>query len=137
MFFIINGLEDIMKTNRNWQFVMKGISLLVVLVIGFFSINQPNTMKIVHILSIPIICLFFGIEVHLIKQNKKIEFRIYELEKRTLMEKKRDAEIRGETLPVHLLNCEITKPSEKISLPILFYVSLIILDIMIKFFAIH
>lgn len=137
MFLIINWLEDTIKKNRNLQFVMKGISLLVVLVVSFFSIKYPDTMKIVHILSIPIVCILFGNEVYLIKQNKKLELRIYELQTNFLMEKKRNAEILGETLPDHVLNCEIDKPSDKISLPILYYVTLIILDVLIKYFLIR
>lgn len=79
MFFRIGGIQMKMESNRNMQTIMKGIGFLIVFTISFCSLNEPDTMKIVRILSIPFIGLLFGIEFYYIKQNKNYEFEIYKL----------------------------------------------------------
>lgn len=137
MFFRIGGIQKKMDSNRNLQTIMKGTGVLIVFVIFFCSLKRPDTMKMAWLLSIPFICILFVFNVYYIRQNKKYEFELYKLETENLEKKKKTAEIRGEVLVDSDLECEIEKPSSEVSLPILHYVILIILDILIKVFMIH
>jgi hypothetical protein len=43
MFFRIGGIQKKMESNRNMQTIMKGIGFLIVFMISFCSLNQPDT----------------------------------------------------------------------------------------------
>lgn len=60
-----------------------------------------------------------------------------DLEVEEFERKKKIADITGEILPDCVLNREIPMPSDKISLPILYYAIILILDILIKVLMIH
>lgn len=137
LFFRINGIQKKMDANENLQSIMKEIGALIVFVIFLCTLNNPGTMKIAWLLTLPFIGLLFAFNVYYIRQNKKYELEIYRLETEDLEKKKRIAEIRGEVLPDNLLEREIIKPSEVVSLPIPYYVILLVLDILIKVFLIH
>ena len=66
-----------------------------------------------------------------IENNKNYEFDIYRLEIEALECKKKVAEIRGEVLPDNVLNKSIKKPSENVTLPIIYYGIVLGLDIVI------
>lgn len=137
MFFRIGGIQKKMEFNQNMRIIMKGTGFLNVFTIFFCSLNQPDTMKIAWILSILFIGLLFGIEFYYIKQNKKYEFKLFKLEIEDLENKKEIAKIRGDVIPDMVANREIIRPSNEISLPIVYYAILIILDIMIKVLMIN
>lgn len=84
------------------------------------------------ILSVPLIFLLFLLDTYYIKQNKKYEFEMYRLEVDDLERKKELSDITGELLPDLVLNSKIKEPSNNVSLPILYYVMILILDILIK-----
>ena len=73
-----------------------------------------------------------GICSNCIKNNKSLEFDIYRLEVENLNDKKEIAEITGQVLSDDLLNKQIDRPDEKISLPILYYCILALIDIFIR-----
>lgn len=137
MFFKILNVQKKMESNKKMQTYMKWIGFGVVFVIFVCSFSQADTMKMAWLLSIPIIGLLFGIDVYYMKQNKKQEFKLYEIKKEDLQSKKELAEITGEYLPDWVLNQEIKMPSDKLSLPILYYAIILILDIFIKVLMIH
>lgn len=137
MFFRIGGIQKKMEFNQNMRTIMKGTGFLIVFTIFFCSLNQPDTMKNAWILSILFIGLLFGIEFYYIKQNKKYEFKLFKLEIEDLENKKEIAKIRGDVIPDMVANREIIRPSNEISLPIVYYAILIILDIMIKVLMIN
>lgn len=67
--------------------------------------------------------------------NSIIKFTNFEVDE--LEHKKEVAKVIGEHLPDVVLTREIKKPMEGISLPILYYVVMLILDIIIKVVMIH
>ena len=136
-FFEIGGIQKKMEMNRQLRWYMKGIGALVVILIFLGSINEPKTMRAAWLISVPLICILFAFEVFFIGKIKRYEFELYKIEKEDLEAKKEIAEMRGEILPDNVKNREIKAPSNEISLPILYYVILIILDILVKTLMIH
>lgn len=136
IFYRIGDLQKKLDKNRTLQTYMKGTGALLVFTIFACSFNQPDTMKTAWLLSIIIIGLLFVFHVYYIRQSKRYEFEIYQSKIKDLENKKKLAQIKGEVLPDFALNQEIRMPSREISLPILYYAILIILDILIKVFMI-
>lgn len=130
MFFKIMYIEKQMESNKKRQTYVKAFGILAVFVIFCFSFSEMDIMTIILLLmSIPIIGLLLGIDVYYIKQNKKLEFKLYQIRMLDLQDKKELADIRGEALPDWMGEQNIPVPSDEISLPIVYYVILIILDI--------
>ena len=69
-----------------------------------------------------------------VKNNKSYELDIYRLRVHDLERKKRIAEIRGESLPDFVINRKIDVPNEEVSLPIIYYSILLVIDIIIRIF---
>lgn len=136
-FFEIGGIQKKIETHRQLRFYMKGIGALIVFLMFFGSLSEAETMRIAWLLSVPIICVLFGFEVFFIRKIKKYEFELYRIKKDDLKRKKEMAEMKGEPLPDNAVNREPEAPSKDISLPIVYYVVLIILDILVKAFMIH
>lgn len=88
-------------------------------------------------ISVAFIILLFFFDAYYVKSNKKCEFEIYQLEVNALENKKKLADITGLFLLDSIRNREIAKPIKKISLPLLYYAILLMLDILIKIFRIH
>ena len=116
---------------------MKVISVIVIFVIFACSQNQAETMKVAWAISIPVLCLLFGIDVYYARSNKKCEFEIYLLEVEDLKKRKALAEITGEILPDTVIDKEIAMPPNEIKYPIMFYVIILALDILIKIIMIR
>lgn len=136
-FFEMGVIQKKIETHRQLRFYMKGIGALIVFLMFFGSLSESEQMRVAWFISIPIICMLFGFEVVFIKKIKRYELELYRLEKADLEAKKEMAEMRGEVLPDYVLNREIREPSKEISLPVLYYVVLIILDILVKVMMIH
>ena len=94
-------------------------------------------MRVTWIATIVSIFLLFFLEVYYIKQSKRYEFELYELEVKELARKKELSSITGEILSDDVLNSNIAMPSDELSLPILYYVIILILDVMIRVLMIH
>ncbi|MCM1083583.1 MAG: hypothetical protein NC309_04625 [Ruminococcus sp.] len=137
MFVRISMIQKKMEQNRNLQMMMKVVGGLIVLVIFFCSLSQPDTMKLAWMISVPCIILVFFLDAYFLKSNKASEFEIYKLEIEELENKKEMAGITGEALPDAVLNRDIKVPTKEVSYPILYYIIILILDILIKVLMIH
>lgn len=137
IFFEISSKQKKLETSRELQSYMKGISALIVILIFFGSLSDSQTMKIAWLLTLPIICVLFGFNVYFIKKSKQYELEIFELKKEFAKNKEELAVARGELLTEPQQNDLPQAPSADISLPIVYYVVLLILDILVKVFMIH
>lgn len=136
-YFKISSIEKKMDSNSTLKTMMKAVAVMVVFVIFACSQNQAETMKVAWVISIPVLCILFGIDIYYARRNKMYEFEIYQLEVEDLKHLKELSEITGEILPDAVINKEIVKPSNEIKYPIAFYVIVLILDILIKIIIIH
>ena len=137
MYFRISSIQKKMDANQHLQGIMKGIGILILLVVFICSLNEPETMGVAWLISVPFIIMLFLFDTHYIRRNKKYEFDIYRLEVEELKSKKAVAEILGEVLPDSIQNCEVRMPTSEIQLPILFYTIILILDVAIKILMIN
>ena len=88
----------------------------------------------VWIISIIILIGLYTKDASCVKNTKSAEFEIYRLKVEDLSNKKHVAGITGEPLPDYALNKQIDMPNEKVSLPIIYYSVLLVIDIIIKIF---
>lgn len=93
--------------------------------------------KIVWIISMIVTIVLFFKDSYYVKKNKAYEFEIYKLDVEDLENKKKVAEIRKEALPDFVLNRKIDMPKEEVSLPIIYYSIMLVLDIIIRIKWIH
>lgn len=140
--FKILEKQKIIEKNKKVSKEMKVLSAVCL----FFSFCYCNGTKnlesvdkgqiiftnLVWIISFIVLIGLFIKDSNCIKNNKKLEFDIYRLEVEDLNDKKEIAEITGEELSDSLLNKQIDRPDEKISLPILYYCILAVIDIFIR-----
>ncbi|MCR4650206.1 MAG: hypothetical protein K5662_00480 [Lachnospiraceae bacterium] len=94
--------------------------------------SEVLAANIVWIVSIIIFIGLYTKDSNCVKNAKSTEFEIYRLEVEDLRNKKHIAEITGEPLPDYALNKQIDMPNEKVSLPIIYYSVLLVIDIIIK-----
>ena len=137
MYFKTVGIQKKIDSNQKLRKNIRKFGILFIFIVFFFSFNEPDVMRVTWIATIAIIFLLFFLEVYYIKQNKKYEFELYELEVKELERKKELSNITGEILPDDVLNPNITMPSNEFSLPILYYVIILMLDVMIRVLMIH
>ena len=137
MFHEIVGLKNKISVNRNLQFAVKGVSLMLVFLIFLGSFSKPKEMRAAWGVSAGAIAVLCGVDVMLAKQNKRLQWQIYELEKAEQAQKRVDAQLYGEPVPDIVLNREIQPPSDKLSLPTWYYVFVAALDILVKVLIIH
>lgn len=140
--FKILGKQKMIEKNKKLSMVIKVLSAVCL----FFSFCYCNGTKnlesvdkgqiiftnLVWIISFIVLIGLFIKDSNCIKNNKKLEFDIYRLEVEDLNDKKEIAEITGDVLSDNLLNKQIDMPDEKISLPILYYCILAVIDIFIR-----
>ena len=140
--FKILGKQNMIEKNKKLSMVIKVLSAVCL----FFSFCYCNGTKnlesvdkgqiiftnLVWIISFIVLIGLFIKDSNCIKNNKKLEFDIYRLEVEDLNDKKEIAEITGDVLSDNLLNKQIDMPDEKISLPILYYCILAVIDIFIR-----
>ena len=99
--------------------------------IGNIGKEHILAANLVWLASIVILIRIYLKDKNCIENNKNYEFDIYRLEIEALECKKKVAEIRGEVLPDNVLNKSIKKPSENVTLPIIYYGIVLGLDIVI------
>ena len=131
------GIQKKIDLNHNMQMTMKGIAALIVFVIFFCSLSGSDTMNVAWMISIPVIVLLFFFDAYYIKREKESEYELYRLEVETLELKKEVARIKGEVFPDYVLNQVIKEPTKEMSLPVLFYVIILVLDIMVRILMIR
>lgn len=95
--------------------LMKLASFFVLLAVYFCVLLQSNLTKTDLWTAFPIVWIPFFIDVYFVKENRKIEYQVYELEKEELNS------IEESNLG-HNLNHVIKEPSPKISLPLTYYI---------------
>lgn len=137
MYFRIAGVQRKIDSNRKLRANVKKLGIIILIIVLFFTWIEPEVMRVTWILSVVFIFLLFFLEVYYIKQNKKYEFELYRLEVDELERKKKLSDLTGEALPNHASNRKITMPSNEISLPILYYLIILIVDVLIKVVMIH
>ena len=137
MYFKISGIQKKIDSNQKLRKNIRKFGILFIFIVFFFSLNEPDTMRMTWIATVVIIFLLFFLEVYYIKQNKKYEFELYRLEVSEQERKKELSNITGEFLSDDVLNPQIAMPSNDFSLPILYYVIILMLDVMIRVLMIH
>lgn len=138
MYFKIMGIQTKMQKNTKMSKAMKSVAVLSVFCSFCFGLgavdianNEHAEPKVVWVLSMIALIVLYFIDSNYIKDNKVCEFDIYRLEAEDLKDKKEIAEITGEILPDYLLNKVIDKPAEDVSLPMVYYCILLVIDIII------
>ena len=137
MYFKIIGIQKKIDSNRKFRKNIRKFGILFIFLVLFFSIIEPDTTRVTWIATVVIIFLLFFLEVYYIKQSKRYEFELYRLEVNEMERKKELSNITGEFLSDDVLNSNITEPTNEFSLPILYYVIILILDVMIRVLMIH
>lgn len=137
MYFKISGIQKKIDSNQKLRKNIRKFGILFIFIVFFFSLNEPDVMRVTWIATVVIIFLLFFLEVYYIKQSKKYEFELYRLEVNEVERKKELSNITGEILSDDVLNPNITEPTNEFSLPILYYVIILILDVMIRVLMIH
>lgn len=137
MYFKISGIQKKIDSNQKLRKNIRKFGILFIFIVFFFSLNEPDVMRVTWIATVVIIFLLFFLEVYYIKQSKKYEFELYGLEVNEVERKKELSNITGEILSDDVLNPNITEPTNEFSLPILYYVIILILDVMIRVLMIH
>ena len=137
MYFRIAGVQRKIDANRKLRANVKKLGILILFVVLFFTWIEPETMRTTWVLSVVFIILLFFFEVYYIKQGKKYEFELYRLEVDEQERKRELSDLTGQPLPNHVLNRKITMPSDEISLPILYYLIILIVDVLIRIFMLH
>ena len=137
MYFKISGIQKKIESNQKIRKNIRKFGILFIFIVLFFSLNEPDVMRMTWIATVAIIFLLFFLEVYYIKQSKKYEFELYSLEVNEVERKKELSNITGKILLDDALNPNITMPSNEFSLPILYYAIILILDVMIKVLMIH
>lgn len=137
MYYKISGIQKKIDFNRKLRQNIKKFGILFIFVVFLFSFIEPDVMRVTWIATVVIIFLLFFLEVYYIKQSKRYEFELYRLEVNELERKKELSDITGEILPDYVLNSKITMPSNEFSLPILYYLVILMLDVMIRVLMIH
>lgn len=94
--------------------------------------SEAIMTNMVWIVSVIILVVLFIKDSNCVKNNKKIELDFYQLEVEDLRNKKELAEITGEFLSDSALNQQIDIPNEEVSLPILYYTFLLVINIIIR-----
>lgn len=137
MYFKISGIQKKIDSNQKLRKNIRKFGILFIFIVFFFSLNEPDVMRVTWIATVVIIFLLFFLEVYYIKQSKKYEFELYRLEVSEVERKKELSKITGKILSGDVLNPNITEPTNEFSLPILYYVIILILDVMIRVLMIH
>ena len=137
MYFKTVGIQKKIDSNQKLRKNIRKFGILFIFIVFCFSKYDSDIMRMTWIATVVIIFLLFFLEVYYLKQSKRYEFELYELEVKELERKKELSNITGEILPDDVLNPNITMPSNEFSLPILYYVILLVLDVMIRVLMIH
>ena len=128
--FRIIYLNGKLETNRKNQVYIKVSEALIVFTVFFCAlIGMCNWF--VWGLSILAVITFSALNIFYIKEHKRYELELYLLDVKDLEDQKKLAEIRGEFLPDTFDNYRIKPPTEKLNLPISYFLFLMIAEILI------
>ena len=137
-FFVISGIRNKIERNREMQTKIKGVAVAIIFVVVIWSVL--STMKETKIslwwLSLVAVVVLFFVDAYYVKKNEEYEYEIYRLEVERLERKKEIAQIRGEVLTEEEKNQYVKLPA-KITLPINYYIVLLILDLLILLLVIR
>ena len=138
----IMGLYTQIERNKKLSKQLKalaGVCLFfsICICFGVKSIENPDksdvvATNLVWIISIIVLIGIYIKDSYCVKDNKACELDIYRLKVEDLNIKKELAKCRGEVLSDDLLNKQIDKPDEKVSLPGIYYSILLGIDIIIR-----
>lgn len=142
--FRIMGLHTKIERNKKLSSTCK-ILAFVCLFFSFFycfgsvqigSLDKPQRVatNLVWIVSILVLVGIYLKDWQCIKSNKKAEFEIYRLEVEDINSKKEIARITGEALPDYIYDKKVDMPDEKLSLPLVYYGTLVGIHIIIRIY---
>ena len=129
-FFRISHIQKKIDNCHSSQKVLKVVLALQILIIFYHCRFLPESILGGWLISIPLIGLFYYLDVFYIKKEKFLEYELYTLQMERLERKKRVAQITGDTLPDYELNQNIDVPTEEMSDPILYYAAILALDVL-------
>ncbi len=125
--------KDIEKISKK-QTIMKSVGILFVFAVFFCSFNPELAMKIAFVVSIIAIIVLFVLDSNLANEKHSLEVDIYLLELDQLKKDKNKDKESGETgemsMPGDWMD-SISRPEEKATLPIIYYLVLIVLDVVL------
>ena len=123
--------KDIEKISKK-QTIMKSVGILFVFAVFFCSFNPELAMKIAFVVSIIAIIVLFVLDSNLANKKHSLEVDIYLLELDQLKkDKDKKPDETGEmNMPIDWMD-SISKPEEKAVLPIIYYLVLIVLDVVL------
>ncbi|MCR5726817.1 MAG: hypothetical protein K6G24_05070 [Lachnospiraceae bacterium] len=125
--------KDIEKISKK-QTIMKSVGILFVFAVFFCSFNPELAMKIAFVVSIIAIIVLFVLDSNLANKKHSLEVDIYLLELDQLKKDKNKDKESDETgemnMPIDWMD-SISKPEEKAVLPIIYYLVLIVLDVVL------
>lgn len=123
--------KDIEKISKK-QTIMKSVGILFVFAVFFCSFNPELAMKIAFVVSIIAIIVLFVLDSNLANKKHSLEVDIYLLELDQLKKDKdkKPDETGGMSMPGDWMD-SISRPEEKATLPIIYYLVLIVLDVVL------
>ena len=123
--------KDIEKISKK-QTIMKSVGILFVFAVFFCSFNPELAMKIAFVVSIIAIIVLFVLDSNLANKKHSLEVDIYLLELDQLKKDKdkKPDETGGMSMPGDWMD-SISRPEEKAVLPIIYYLVLIVLDVVL------
>lgn len=101
---------------------------------GYMDHAQKILTNLVWLFSMIVLIGFYLKDSECIKNRKVCELEIYQLKVEDLKNKKEVAEIRGEVLSDYILNKQIDKPDEKVSLPNIYYSVLLGMNLIVRIY---
>ncbi len=123
--------KDIEKISKK-QTIMKSVGILFVFAVFFCSFNPELAMKIAFVVSIIAIIVLFVLDSNLANKKHSLEVDIYLLE---LDQLKKDKDKKPDETGVMSMPGDwmdsISRPEEKATLPIIYYLVLIVLDVVL------
>ena len=142
----IMGLHKMIEKNKNLSKRLKGLAAACLFFSVCYCLGGKNigsldksdivALNLIWIISVIVLIGIYIKDSYCVKNNKAYEVDIYRLEVEELNDKKEIAEIRGEVLSDYVLNEQIDMPDEKVSLPIIYYSILLVIDIIIRIVSI-
>ena len=128
------SLEKEIEKNSKTQTILKSVGILFVFAVFFCSFNPDLIMKIAFFVSVVAIIVLFVFDSNYANKKHSLEVEIYLLELEQLKkdkEKDKESEETGKiSMPDNWMD-SISKPEEKAALPIIYYLVLIVLDVVL------
>lgn len=132
LFFTIMHFQNTIEKNNRIRLGMKAIAGIALAFAVMCNLAPGKDLIVGWLISIIAIIATFLIDSHCVKKNKAYELTIYQMEVDELRIKKETAKITKVPLSDSVMNRKIKKPEEKATLPIMYYMVLLILGIIIS-----